>query len=108
MIGRSLPRLLLSALAPKGPKNSLSVFIFHRVLPERDPLFPSEPVAAEFETLVGWIKGWFNVLPLAEAVERLEAGSLPARPASITFDDGYADNVTVALPILSRLQVPVT
>lgn len=31
---------------------------------------------------------------------------LPARTAVITFDDGYASVVTVALPVLQRLQVP--
>lgn len=42
------------------------------------------------------------MLPLSEAVERLKAGTLPARAACITFDDGYADNATNALPILQK------
>jgi peptidoglycan/xylan/chitin deacetylase (PgdA/CDA1 family) len=44
----------------------------------------------------------FNVLPLPEAVARLKAGTLPARSACITFDDGYADNLTLATPILKK------
>jgi peptidoglycan/xylan/chitin deacetylase (PgdA/CDA1 family) len=50
----------------------------------------------------------FSVLPLSEAVERLREGSLPVRAASITFDDGYADNVTVALPVLQKFALPAT
>jgi peptidoglycan/xylan/chitin deacetylase (PgdA/CDA1 family) len=42
------------------------------------------------------------VLPLDQAAARLKAGTLPARALSITFDDGYADNQAVALPILKR------
>jgi peptidoglycan/xylan/chitin deacetylase (PgdA/CDA1 family) len=49
-----------------------------------------------------WVKDWFNVLPLGEAIERLRAQSLPARAAAITFDDGYANNCTIALPILRK------
>jgi peptidoglycan/xylan/chitin deacetylase (PgdA/CDA1 family) len=45
-----------------------------------------------------WIRDWFNVVPLTEAVRGLSSGCLPERPLSITFDDGYADNVNVALP----------
>ena len=93
-------RLLLQALAPAGNRSRLSVLIFHRVHAEADPLCPGEPHARSFDRQMDWIGRWFNVLPLAEAVEGLRNGSLPARPAVITFDDGYADNRTVALPIL--------
>jgi peptidoglycan/xylan/chitin deacetylase (PgdA/CDA1 family) len=50
----------------------------------------------------------FNVLHLSEAIERLQDGTLPARAACITFDDGYADNVEVALPILQKWGLPAT
>ena len=103
-----LLRLLLDALAPAGPGAPLSVLIFHRVRPAIDPLFPGEPDAARFEQQLRWVKDWFRVLPLPEAVKGLREGSLPARPLCITFDDGYADNATLALPILRRLGLTAT
>jgi hypothetical protein len=42
--------------------------IFHRVLHAPDPLLPGEPDAAAFEQRMKWIRSWFNVLPLAQAV----------------------------------------
>ena len=101
-------RWMFKVLSPAGEHARLTVLIFHRVLAEPDPLFPGEPDAVRFETQMRWLKAWFNVLPLAEAVERLRTGSLPARAAAITFDDGYADNCTVALPILRRAGLPAT
>lgn len=95
-------RKLLSWASPTGPKARLSVLIFHRVLPEPDPLFPEEMHAQRFDELCGWLAYLFNVLPLDQAVEHLKAGTLPARAACITFDDGYADNHNIALPILQR------
>lgn len=95
-------RSLFNLLAPAGPHSRLSVLIFHRVHEIADPLFPNEVDAALFDRQMAWIARWFNVLSLADAVIALRAGSLPARPAVITFDDGYADNRTVALPILQR------
>ena len=78
----------------------LSTLIFHRVLPKADELFPGEVDAARFDRLCAWVRDWFNVLPLDEALLRLQRGTLPARAMSITFDDGYEDNHSVALPIL--------
>lgn len=97
-----------SLASPAGCEARLSILIFHRVLAEPDPLFPDEPDVARFDQILKWVTAWFNVLPLDEGVRRLREGSLPARAAAITFDDGYADNYTQALPILQRHGVSAT
>jgi peptidoglycan/xylan/chitin deacetylase (PgdA/CDA1 family) len=104
MIGSRAFRLL----APRGRQARLTSFIFHRIRPERDPLFPGEPDAEEFERKMIWVRRWFNVLPAPDAVRRLRVGDLPERALCLTFDDGYADNFTVALPILERLGLHAT
>lgn len=98
----------LGWLSPAGPQARLSVLIFHRVMPQPDPLFPDEMHASRFLEVCSWLKSWFKVLPLDESVVRLKAGTLPARAACITFDDGYADNYHVALPILQRCELSAT
>ncbi len=95
-------RWLFHALSPGGRRGRLSVMIFHRVLRERDLLFPGEPDAARFDAQLSLLKRWFHVLPLPDAIRGLREGRLPPRSLTITFDDGYADNCTVALPILQR------
>lgn len=95
-------RPLFHLLSPAGPNGRLSVLIFHRVLPEPDPLFPDEMHSQQFDEMCAWLASWFRVLPLDQAVEHLKVGTLPARSACITFDDGYADNFHVAMPILQR------
>ncbi|ODV05759.1 MAG: polysaccharide deacetylase [Rubrivivax sp. SCN 70-15] len=94
--------LLARGLSPAGARARLSVLILHRVLPAPDPLFPGEIDARFFDALCRWVTHWFHVLPLAEATRRLRDGTLPAAAMAITFDDGYADNHDVALPILQR------
>ncbi len=93
---------LLGFLSPAGASARLSILIFHRVLAQPDPLFPNEIDHTRFDAICGWLRAWFNVLPLDQAVQRLRDGHLPARAAAITFDDGYADNCEIALPVLSR------
>ena len=93
---------MFRVMSPGGPRARLSVLIFHRVLQEPDPLFPGEMHARRFDQICGWLASWFKVLALDDAVARLKTGTLPARAACITFDDGYADNYHVALPILKR------
>lgn len=101
-------RLPLSVLSPGGRRGRLSILIFHRVLPEPDPLCADVPSAAEFEARMRWIKAWFNVLPLERAIDMLYAGTIPSRALAVTFDDGYADNEELAAPILKRLGLSAT
>ena len=96
MIIKNLARVL----SPGGRRARLSILIFHRVLPQVDALFPQEQDAQRFTEVLSWVGRWFQVMSLDEAVLRLRNETLPARAAAITFDDGYADNATHALPIL--------
>lgn len=92
-----------------GPlSRCLSILAYHRIVAEPDPLFPDEVSAREFDWHLAVLGRWFTVLSLREAAARLRDGTLPVRSACVTFDDGYADNVTVALPILQRHGVPAT
>lgn len=98
-------RVMTALAAPAGERSRLSVFYFHRTPAEPDPLLSSEPDARTFDRILGWIGSQFRVLDPLEACDRLYDGTLPSRPAIITFDDGYRDNFTVALPILQQHRV---
>jgi peptidoglycan/xylan/chitin deacetylase (PgdA/CDA1 family) len=77
-------------------------------LPHLDTLFPDEGDMERFDQQIGQLTACFNVIPLFEAVRALNEGKLPPRAACITFDDGYADNADVALPILRKHGVHAT
>lgn len=103
MIASLAYRAAAHLLSPGGPGARLTIMIFHRVVAEPDPLQPREPTVEVFFDRMRRLKQVFNVLPLDEAARRLREGTLPPRAASITFDDGYADNLTLATPVLQKL-----
>ncbi|MEO5698536.1 MAG: polysaccharide deacetylase family protein [Burkholderiaceae bacterium] len=100
--------LLGDLCSPGGSRGKLTVLIYHRVLAEADPILHDEIDAAHFAVHMQFLRREFNVLPLGDAVAGLRRGSLPPRALSITFDDGYANNEEVALPILTGLDLPAT
>ncbi|HWI14671.1 MAG TPA: polysaccharide deacetylase family protein, partial [Burkholderiales bacterium] len=95
-------------LSAIGEGGKLIILVYHRTPREPDPMLPEVIEAAVFEEQVCLLARAFNVLPLGDACARLAAGKLPARSVCITFDDGYADNETVAAPILKRYGVSAT
>jgi peptidoglycan/xylan/chitin deacetylase (PgdA/CDA1 family) len=86
----------------RGAAHRLLILTYHRVLPARDSQLRGDPTAEEFDTQVATLKSRFNVVRLDVGLERLRAGTLAPASVALTFDDGYADNHDVALPILRK------
>lgn len=90
------------------------VLLYHRVnrLPKTG-FCPTRDLSVhpdQFDAQIRFVKEQFDVIPLRQLVEILRVGrDLPARNvAALTFDDGYEDNLTEALPVLKRHGLPAT
>jgi len=85
---------------------SLSILTYHRFAdPSGSELFDDGVVDAseeEFDLQLGYLKRYFNIVGLEELCQWSAGKKLPANPLAITFDDGYLDCYTRALPILQR------
>lgn len=78
-----------------------SIFLFHRVSPQRDKLW--DPLSPErFDEILKYLKNKFEF----HQIETLLANTFSARSrkpfASLVFDDGYKDYIEYALPILKK------
>ena len=94
------------------------ILMYHHIAPpavvpkEHTPLegwdFTHTPEGFERQ-LVELKQRGYQFVPLADLVRDIQKrGSEPAQTVVITFDDGWLDNYTYALPILKRLSIPAT
>ena len=95
-------------LMPGGRLARHQTLLFHRVLPQLDPMSPSEVDQTWFDGLLAELNRHFEIIPLGDAVELAAQKALPAASLSITFDDGYADNFLHALPVLEKHRAHAT
>jgi peptidoglycan/xylan/chitin deacetylase (PgdA/CDA1 family) len=84
------------------------ILMYHRVAQvTHDPwqlaVWP-ERFAAQIEALVQ-VR---DVVPLCWLAAELARGRVPRRAAAVTFDDGYADVLCEAKPVLDRCECPAT
>ena len=54
------------------------------------------------------IRRFGTPISLLDFVDAFQSGSLPERSIILTFDDGYLDNLTHALPLLNQHRIPAT
>jgi peptidoglycan/xylan/chitin deacetylase (PgdA/CDA1 family) len=95
------------SVLPPGPKSArIPILIYHyiRVNPDpRDSLgFGLSVTPANFAAQMDWLaqNGYHPVTTSDLAAYLRGERGLPSRPIVITFDDGYADFYTTAIPIL--------
>lgn len=84
------------------------VLLYHRVAgPRFDPqLLDVSP--QNFDAQMRVLAHRTEPLALREFELRRRAGTLPARAVAVTFDDGYVDNLHVAVPHLNAHGIPAT
>lgn len=61
-----------------------------------------------FKSQLDYIQANFEVVSLSEAQDRLRRSAMQKPTVSITFDDGYAENCSQAIPELLRRKLPFT
>jgi glycosyltransferase involved in cell wall biosynthesis/peptidoglycan/xylan/chitin deacetylase (PgdA/CDA1 family) len=85
----------------RGAGGTWTLLAYHRVGRGEADGGPDRVDPKRFRAHLRYVKKRYDVLTVGEAVAALETGTSRSRPLlSLTFDDGYADNVTTALPIL--------
>ena len=87
--------------------NSLTILMYHRVLPDElceDYLLDSLVVSeSSFKKQVAWLAEYCTVKKLNDALLDLTEHKEKQRPlVVITFDDGYWDNYKIVAPILEQ------
>lgn len=109
---RALKRARLKHLYKHKP--TLRVVTFHRVIDDRirEKGYLSHedfPKLSQFLIFAEHIAEHYNCVHLPDYVEHGDQVLSRDKPnIALTFDDGYKDNVTTAIPVLNRYSIPVT
>lgn len=92
----------------KITSKTVPVLLYHRICKiSEDPVHLS--VTPEtFRSHLAFIKQKYSPVSLTELINRVKNHTLEGKEICITFDDGYRDNITNALPILEEFQIPAT
>ncbi len=92
----------LGRLMRRGP--GTPILMYHSVHPHH--FLAVEPRL--FRQQISWLVRNYQVVTLDQYIERKIEGTLPARWAAVTFDDGYRDNYLHAYPVLKEFACPAT
>jgi len=91
--------------AAAAHREPVVVLFYHRIADDRANAWTTSH--RHFARQIEWLARHFQIVSLEEAQRRIRVGN--DRPcASITFDDGYAENCRAAIPTLIRRRIPCT
>jgi len=78
--------------------------MYHRVVPDTEQPDGISVTCGAFARHLAWLREWgYRSVAAADLAAALDGGQrLPRRPLILTFDDGFRDNLTHALPLLQQ------
>jgi peptidoglycan/xylan/chitin deacetylase (PgdA/CDA1 family) len=87
-------------------REPVRIMFYHRVADSSPNRWTMHP--RTFAAQIDWLRKRFDLVTLAEAQARIASGRNRIPTACITFDDGYADNLQTAIPLLLKHRIPFT
>lgn len=82
--------------------------MYHRIADEPVDPWGIAVSPAHFEEHLDVVRRTRHPLSLSEFIRRFKSDTLPQDALALTFDDGYADNLTAGKPRLAAADVPAT
>jgi peptidoglycan/xylan/chitin deacetylase (PgdA/CDA1 family) len=107
MSGRALRQI--TRWLGKRPSESVLVLVYHRIAKAPSDPWSLAVTPEHFAEHLGAL--WQHAVPLRLqqlSLALAKGTTLPGRSVVVTFDDGYADNLHNAKPLLQRYEVPAT
>ena len=105
--GATLPaRRRAAARRTAQEAEPVRILFYHRVADDHPNDWTMS--SRSFARQVRWLRERFDVVGLGEAQARIAAGRNRIPTACITFDDGYADNMRFAVPLLLEQRLAFT
>jgi peptidoglycan/xylan/chitin deacetylase (PgdA/CDA1 family)/glycosyltransferase involved in cell wall biosynthesis len=91
-----------------GTKGSALILMYHRVADVGSDPFSLCVTPKHFAEHIEVLHRFGRPQRLAKLTDDLQSGTVSDRSIIVTFDDGYADNLESARPLLERHDVPAT
>ena len=100
-LSKKVKKISKKLVASKG-----LVLMYHRISNNYPDPWNLNVSEENFRSHLNLFNKHYNVLPLIEFDKLRRVGKLPQRALTITFDDGYADNVSLAAPLMLEAEIP--
>ena len=81
---------------------------YHRISVVEDDFYEVCVSPENFAGHMESLRKYVRPISLSKLVQGLKEGSVPPKSVAVTFDDGYADNLYSAKPILEKYEIPAT
>lgn len=96
-------------MTARSENNIMPILMYHSISDRAAPRFRrfAVPPALFADHMAYLLRHGYTPLTVTQAI-LARGASMPAKPLAITFDDGFADFHSAALPILARYSFPAT
>jgi len=90
------------------PERKAQILMYHRVAKLASDPWGLAVRPKHFAEQMEVLTRSCRVMPLSKLSEEINQGRYPERAIAVTFDDGYADNLIDAYPVLAANDIPAT